>query len=242
MGLWNYYGFCFSILSIDAIRKEGIMRTKICGIRNYEDAMVAIKAGANAVGFLVGITHVAEDKIDKEEAFGIIRRLPPFVSTVLVTHLTDRSEIVELAKYLTVTTIQIHDYISPEDVQYVREKIPYCKIIKAVHVLDEIEALGMVRSFQQCCDALLLDSRTKERLGGTGLTHDWNISRKIVLESNIPVILAGGLTAENTYDAVKKVHPYGVDVNSGVETDGFKSYEKVRAFIYNAKKAEEEYL
>lgn len=218
------------------------MRAKVCGIRNYDDAMTAVSAGADAVGFLVGITHLAEDKISKEDALDIIKRLPPFVSTVLVTHLTDRDEIIELAKFLTVNTVQIHDYVSPEDVQYVKDKLPYCKILKAVHVLNEDEAVKMAEEFQECCDALLLDSRTKDRLGGTGLTHDWNISRKIVEGSKIPVILAGGLTPDNTYDAVKKVHPFGIDANSGVETDGYKSFEKIKAYIDNAKRAEEEYL
>ncbi len=242
MGLWYYYWICFSVLSADAVRMEVLMRTKVCGIRNLQDAMTAINAGADAVGFLVGITHLAEDKISKEDARNIIEKLPPFVSTVLVTHLTDKDEIVELAKYLHVDTVQIHDYIPPEDVKYVREKLYYCKILKAIHVLDRDEALNMVKLFEGCCDALLLDSRTKERLGGTGLTHDWNVSREIVEKSSVPVILAGGITDKNSYDAVKKVRPYGIDANSGVEIDGYKSYEKVKAYIENARLAEEEQI
>ena len=206
------------------------MRTKVCGIRNLQDAMTAINAGADAVGFLVGITHLAEDKISKEDARDIIEKL------------TDKDEIVELAKYLHVDTVQIHDCIPPEDVKYVREKLYYCKILKAIHVLDRDEALNMVKLFEGCCDALLLDSRTKERLGGTGLTHDWNVSREIVEKSSVPVILAGGITDKNSYDAVKKVRPYGIDANSGVEIDGYKSYEKVKAYIENARLAEEEQI
>lgn len=213
------------------------MRTKICGIRNMKDAMVAIDAGANAVGFLVGITHLAEDKIDKEEAAKIIDALPPFVSTVMVTHLTDKNDIVSLAKELKVNTIQIHDYIPPEDVAYVKNECPYCKIIKAIHVIDREETLAMMHDFEGVCDALLLDSRTKERLGGTGIVHDWDISRLVVEKSKIPVILAGGLTQDNVYDAVKKVKPYGVDVNSGVEEDGWKSKEKVEKFINDSIRA-----
>lgn len=211
------------------------MRTKICGIRNMLDAQTAIRAGANAVGFLVGITHLAEDKISKEDAKEIIAQLPPFVSTVMVTHLTDKNEIIDLATYLHVNTVQIHDYISPSDVLFVKERLPFCKIIKAIHIIDDKEsALEMVKEFECVCDALLLDSRTKDRLGGTGITHDWNISQEIVSQSKIPVILAGGLNENNVYTAVKKVKPFGVDVNSGVEKDGWKSYEKVFKFVHDS--------
>ncbi len=213
------------------------MRTKICGIRNMSDAQTAIRAGANAVGFLVGITHLAEDKISKEDAREIISMLPPFVSTVMVTHLTDKKEIVELAKYLGVNTVQIHDYIPPVDVLFVKENLPFCKIIKAIHIIDKESALEMVKDFECVCDALLLDSRTKDRLGGTGITHDWNISQEIVAKSKVPVILAGGLTDNNVYEAVKKVKPFGVDVNSGVENDGWKSYEKVFKFVNDSETA-----
>ena len=217
------------------------MRAKVCGIRNYEDAMTAISAGADAVGFLVGITHLAEDKISKEEAKTIIEKLPPFVSKVLVTHLTDRTEIVETAKYMGVDTIQIHDYIPPQDVDFVKKELPYCRVIKAIHVMDRGEALKMLEEFDGHCDAVLLDSRTKDRIGGTGLTHDWAISSEIVEKANCPVILAGGLNDTNTYEAVKQVHPYAIDANSGVEVEGFKSYDKIKAYIDNAARAEEEY-
>jgi phosphoribosylanthranilate isomerase len=216
------------------------MRTKICGIRNFEDAATAIKAGANAVGFLVGITHLAEDKIDKESAKNIIEKLPPFISRVLVTHLTVEEEIIDLASFLGVDTVQIHDYIPPEKVAIVKAKLPFCKIIKAVHVVNESEAIKMMRDFEEVSDALLLDSRTTDRLGGTGKVHDWNISQQIVSLSKAPVILAGGLTDLNVYEAVKKTRPFGVDVNSGVEVSGWKDFDKVRRFIADAHRAEDE--
>lgn len=213
------------------------MRTKICGIRTAADAQIAMRAGANALGFLVGITHLAEDKISCEDAKKIIESLPPFVSSVMVTHLTDPAELIETARFLCVNTVQIHDYIAPAGVLQIKNSLPFCKIIKAIHVTNESDSLQMVDDFAPICDALLLDSRTADRLGGTGLTHDWNISKKIVEHSPIPVILAGGLTDCNVYDAVCKVRPYGVDVNSGVEQDGWKSYEKVSRFVSEAKKA-----
>lgn len=214
------------------------MKVKVCGIRNWEDASTAIEAGADAIGFLVGITHLAEDKIGDYSAKAIIQKMPPFVSSVLVTHLTNPDKILKLADFLNVTTIQIHDYIPPEQVLYIKQSLPKCKIIKAVHVSSEADTMELMQLFQKSCDALLLDSRTKDRLGGTGLTHDWNISQKVVESSALPVILAGGLTDENVYQAVEKTCPYGVDANSGIETGSWKDAEKVRRFVLNAHKAE----
>lgn len=215
------------------------MKAKVCGIRNLDDALTALRSGADALGFLVGITHVAEDKISAQEAANIIAQLPPFISTVMVTHLTDREEIVSVAKALGVTTVQIHDYIPPQDVAYVKEDLPMCKIIKAIHIQSEEAALALMRCFEPVCDALLLDSRTQDRLGGTGIVCDWDISKKIVDSCSIPVILAGGLTADNVADAVRKVQPYGVDANSGLETsDGWKDGDKIRRFVLNAASAQ----
>lgn len=219
------------------------MRAKICGINTWENAKIALDCGADALGFLVGITHLAEDKISVEDAKKIIEKLPPFVSSVAVTHLQDTSKIIEMCKYLKVTTLQIHDYISPEEVLICKKNLPSVKIIKAVHVIDDDKdkTIRIARSFENVADALLLDSRTVERLGGTGITHDWNISREIVTQMSLPVMLAGGLTDKNVYDAVRKVKPYAVDVNSGVEINGNKDIDKVRGFINNAFKAELDY-
>lgn len=219
------------------------MRTKICGINTWENAKVALDCGADALGFLVGITHLAEDKIELEDAKKIIMKLPPFVSTVAVTHLQDAKAIVEMCRYLNVTTLQIHDYISPEEVEFCRHELQGVKIIKAIHVVDGDKegTINLARTFERSADALLLDSRTVERLGGTGKVHDWNISKEIVEKIEIPVMLAGGLTDKNVYDAVVKVRPYAVDVNSGVEINSNKDPDKVWGFITNAKKAEMDY-
>lgn len=205
-----------------------------------EDVNVSIKAGADALGFLVGITHLAEDKISNEEAKQIIKMLPPFVSTVAVTHLTKVNDIIELVRFLGVTTVQIHDYIPPDDVRIIKESLKSIKVIKAVHVM-ETDSIEIAKSFEPFVDAILLDSRTKDRIGGTGITHDWNISERIVKEVKRPVILAGGLTADNVYEAVNKVRPFAVDVNSGVETDNRKDFQKVSKFILESKAAEKKY-
>ncbi len=220
------------------------MRAKICGINTWDNAKIALDCGADALGFLVGITHLAEDKIEVEDAKKIIDKLPPFVSSVAVTHLQDAKKIVDMCKYLGITTLQIHDYISPEEVAYCKSELKSVKIIKAVHVIDGDKpgTIEMAHSFEDVADALLLDSRTAERLGGTGKIHDWNISKEIVSQLSIPVMLAGGLNDQNVYDAVMKVRPYAVDVNSGVEVDGNKDRDKVYGFIMNAKRAEQDYM
>ncbi len=216
------------------------MKVKICGISSLEDAKVALNAGAHALGFLVGITHLAEDKISNEEAKFIIDSLPPLVSPVAVTHLTDVQKIIVLIKYLGVTTVQIHDYLEPIQLKDLRDNLPGVKIIKSVHVEGE-EAIDAAKEFEPYADAILLDSRTVNRLGGTGITHDWDISARLVKSIKKPVILAGGLTPDNVYDAVCKVKPYAVDVNSGVEDQrNQKNFSRVHLFIQEAMRAHDQ--
>lgn len=210
------------------------MRVKICGIQSQEDMSTALQAGADALGFLVGITHVAEDKIGLEEAKYLIEQLPPFVSSVAVTHLQQTDEIVDIVRTIRCTTVQVHNDVEVSVLQQIRAKLPHVKIIKAVHVTGQ-EALDYAREMASYVDALLLDSRTSDRLGGTGLTHDWNISRQIVEQGPVPVILAGGLTPSNVGDAVQSVRPFGVDVNSGVEIAGKKDPHKCREFVQISK-------
>lgn len=212
------------------------MRVKICGITDLNDMEAALAGGTDALGFLVGITHQAEDKIDPRIARELVRKVPPFVSTVVVTHLTNPNEIVALQQYIQASTLQIHDYVPPLEINCIRNLLPGVKIIKAIHVIDET-SVELAKSFEPYVDALLLDSRTTTRIGGTGVTHDWNISRRIVTECSLPIILAGGLTPENVFNAVLKVQPFGVDVNSGVESNGKKDYLKVTAFVRQAKQA-----
>lgn len=211
------------------------MRIKVCGIRDLSDALTCIAAGVDALGFLVGITHVAEDKIDPVKARKLIAQLPPFVNTVAVTHLTDPHEIREIVLATGADTVQLHADILLENITVLRQLLPQHKLIKCVHVSGR-EATETAKLWEPLVDALLLDSRTKERLGGTGLVHDWKISREIVEQSKKPVILAGGLTPENVADAIIVVRPYAVDANSGLEDSmGQKDETKVRAFVTRAR-------
>jgi len=217
------------------------MRVKICGITSIEDALLASKYGADAVGILVGLTHRSEDEVTLEEAKKIINALPPFITPVMVTHLLDHKEILEYIKHLQIATVQLHDEISIDEIINLREKAPYLKIIKTVHVTGS-EAIEKAKMYEKVANGIELDSINpkEDRIGGTGITHDWNISKKIVASIKVPVILAGGLTPENVEIAIRTVSPYGVDVNSGVKvskTSRKKDPEKLKKFIHNAKRA-----
>jgi phosphoribosylanthranilate isomerase len=205
------------------------MKCKICGTGTQADLLCAVSAGADAVGFIVGTTHVTNDAVSCAAAREMLRSLPPFVTGVIVTHQNTRPELVQLVRETTCSVLQIQDRVTPSDIRYLHDRFPYLKIIKAVHVMDA-SALDTAREFSTSADALLLDTRTKERLGGTGIPHDWNISAKIVEESCLPVILAGGLNPENLREGISRVKPYAVDVHSGVKKDGVRNFELTKSF------------
>lgn len=218
------------------------MKTKICGIRNESDARAAINAKADAIGFLVGITHLAEDKISPLDAKKIIEKHNQDIHTVLVTHLQSEKDIIELTKYLNTYALQIHDYVPAHIVKRIKESLPSTFIIKAIHVTTFEKTLLQFEEFKNVADALLLDSISPGRIGGTGKTHDWIISQGITKISPTPVILAGGLNPENVGKAIQSVRPDAIDVNSGVETNGFKDVNKIKKLIDNANEAERRLL
>ena len=212
------------------------MKVKICGINQAQFAQWANDAGCDYLGLLIGITHVAEDKITTEQAKDIIEKSNVDIKKfVMVTHLLDAEEIISILKELNISNVQLHDVIPIEEIKKIRQELPELYIIKAVHVLNE-HAIEQALMLEEYVDAIILDSRTEKRLGGTGNVHDWNISAEICKRCEKPVYLAGGLTPDNLADAIKTVKPYGVDANSGVETEsGDKDLNKIRRFVQIAK-------
>lgn len=213
------------------------IRVKICGNKRLEDALQSIRLGADAVGLLVGQTHASRDFISPDTARSIVSQLPPFCTIVLVTQKTDVKEIVELVNFVGVNTVQLHGESTTSDVIGLKRKLPFLKIIKALHIIDDKSILEGEK-FVGIADAMLLDSvdKTENKIGGTGKIHDWSISKKIVEKTRIPIILAGGLNPENVTEAIRIVSPFGVDVNSGTKgKDGFKDYKKMKLFIRRAK-------
>lgn len=209
-------------------------RVKICGITSLEDAKMAVAAGADALGFLVDIKG-AKNSIGSATASAIISQLPPFVSSVAVTTETDAKAILRIIKNARANTIQLQGKVTPDTVRAI--KVFFVKVYVAIHVTDE-SAIEEAKKFEDSADAIILDSTDKTgALGGTGKTHNWEISRRIVESVSIPVILAGGLNPENVAEAIRKVRPYAVDVQSGVSNpDGTKNTEKVKLFIEKAKR------
>lgn len=215
-----------------------VPRVKICGITTREDAWTAIRLGADALGFLVGLLHDSEDQLSAPAAGKIIEALPPFVSGTLVTHRADLTEVRALCRETRPQVVQLHGPYPLEHIQGLRDAFPSIKIVKAVHV-DGEAAIEVAAEAAQFADAVLLDTKTATRIGGTGMTHDWSISRRIRdALAPAPVILAGGLTPVNVAAAIEQVHPDAVDVNSGVSIRrGTKSAALVEAFIRAAKQA-----
>lgn len=185
------------------------------------------------MGFIVGTTHKSEDSISPSQAGEMIRALPPFISGVVVTHLTETADLIRLIEETACSVLQIQDMVPVETIVLLREWFPYLTLIKAVHVMDET-AVDTAKVFARYADAILLDSRTADRLGGTGITHDWSISARIVEAVDKPVILAGGLNPENLVAAMSSVKPYAVDVHSGVKKNGVRDLERTADFVRTA--------
>ena len=212
------------------------MKVKFCGISSRAEAETAVSLGADYVGFLVGITHLAEDKLTNRAAREIIEQVDFGHSTpIAVTHLTDAAGVIAMMRELGVRAVQLHDNIGFDEIRKIRDALADLYIIKAVHVEGE-SSVDSALAAEEHADALVLDSRTADRIGGTGLTHDWSVSRRIVEAVSKPVFLAGGLNPDNLRAAIDAVRPFGVDVNSGVEfPSGEKDPEKMRRFIQTAR-------
>ena len=216
------------------------MKVKICGIKSVEDLKIAVEAGADAMGFLVGQLHASTDFVLPSTASRLTSDLPPYTSPVIVTHLIDADEIFDIVKKTSISTVQMHGGSPLKEVKKLRKLMsPDSKIILAVHIVYDRPELDY-EEFYPFIDAILLDSFNKNtgQVGGTGKTHNWDKSAEIVKNCKVPVILAGGLTPENVAEAIEKVKPFGVDANSGLKNeDGSRSAELCRKFVINAKTA-----
>ena len=213
-------------------------RVKICGITTREDAWTAIELGADAVGFLVGLLYASEDALTGADAGKLVEHVSPFVSATLVTHRANLAEVRKLVREVAPQVVQLHGPYPIDQIPALRDSCPAVKVIKAVHVTGD-DSIGAAVDAARYADAVLLDSKTATRIGGTGVTHDWALSRKIrETLAPTPVILAGGLTAANVAQAIETVEPYAVDVNSGVSIRrGKKSRTLIEEFMRAAKRS-----
>ena len=216
---------------------RSVTRVKICGIASLADASAAVAAGADALGFLVGLDYPTADELSAEQASELVTALPPFVTPVLVTHRVGLEQVVALCRLVNPHAVQLHGAFPLAEIPALRAELPHLKVIKAVHPMDD-DGLDSALAAEPVVDAVVLDSKTGQRIGGTGMTHDWRRSRAIRDRLRVPVILAGGLNPDNVAAAVEQVQPFGVDVNTGVcEAPGRKSADKLRRFIGDARQA-----
>lgn len=212
-------------------------RVKICSICSLEEAWTAINHGASALG-LVSEMPSGPGVIPESLIAEITGRIPPFVSSVLLTSKRTPSEIIEQHRRCGTNAIQICDDLDPEALDEVVMALPGLDIIRVIHVHGEA-SIEEAETVSPHVDGILLDSGSKEgsvaELGGTGRTHNWDISRRIVEAMEVPVILAGGLNPENVSEAIRLVRPFAVDVCSGVRTDGALDPTKLRSFIFQVR-------
>jgi phosphoribosylanthranilate isomerase len=206
-------------------------RVKICGITRVEDAVSAVYAGVDAIGLV--FYAQSPRYVTVEQAQKIVAAIPPFVSVVGLFVNASKSEIEAVLSKVRLDILQFHGDESPQDCNQVCEqiKMPYYKAIR-------IKAYTNLVQYSvefECAKALLLDAHSESAFGGTGQTFDWNLIPKSLTK---PVILAGGLTAENVASAIRQVQPYAVDVSGGVElTKGIKDAAKIAAFMQGVSNA-----
>ncbi len=207
---------------------------KICCIASRDEAARAVAAGASAIG-LVSAMPSGPGPIEDALIADIAAHAPFHVATFLLTAHDTAGAIVAQHRVCRTTTVQLVDHVPHAEVRALRERLPGIRLVQVIHVTGE-ESIGQAAAVAPLVDAVLLDSGNPsapvKELGGTGRTHDWNISRRIRdAIGETPLILAGGLRADNVADAIRAVRPFGVDVCSGVRTNGMLDDERLRAFI-----------
>ncbi|MEO8802653.1 MAG: phosphoribosylanthranilate isomerase [Rudaea sp.] len=208
-------------------------RIKICCIRDRTEAQLAIRHGASALG-LVSAMPSGPGVIDEDTIADIAASVPPPIATFLLTCLSDADAIIDQQRRCGTNTLQLVDAVPMRTYAMLRRALPGISIVQVIHVRDA-ESVSMACEIAPQVDALLLDSGNPtlpiKQLGGTGRTHDWALSQRIVQECGKPVYLAGGLRADNVVEALAAVQPFAVDLCSGVRTDGRLDETKLAAFF-----------
>ncbi|HCE56526.1 MAG TPA: N-(5'-phosphoribosyl)anthranilate isomerase [Prolixibacteraceae bacterium] len=209
------------------------VRVKICCISSVDEAKMAIEFGASALG-LVGKMPSGPGVIDDDLIARIARSVPPAVSTFLLTSETKPEDIITHYKKCYTSTIQLVDALESREYQTLRRELPGVKLVQVIHVLDENSVADAIE-ISESVDAILLDSGNPnmniKELGGTGRVHNWQLSRQIREQVKVPVFLAGGLNSQNVREAIETVQPFGVDICSGVRSNGKLDKKKLEAFF-----------
>ncbi|MGD1076590.1 MAG: phosphoribosylanthranilate isomerase [Thermodesulfovibrionales bacterium] len=202
-----------------------MVKVKICGITNIDDALAAVEFGADALGFV--FYEGSPRHVSPEEAKNIIRKLPPFVISVGVFVDESRNVLEKTVREVPLNVVQLHGNEPPQACTMTE------RVIKAIRV-KELSDLEPLKRYQ--VSAFLLDTYAPESLGGTGQIFNWDIA--VEAKRCGTIILAGGLHPDNVAKAVQRVRPYAVDVSSGIEQKkGKKDHTKMKLFIERAKGA-----
>ncbi|MCB9080583.1 MAG: phosphoribosylanthranilate isomerase [Lewinellaceae bacterium] len=209
---------------------------KICCIANWDEASLAISTGATILG-LVGPMPSGPGVISDTTIAAIAERVPPGIETFLLSSETTAEGLIDHHNRTRTTAIQLVDTVPVDTLKQLRKHLPGVKLVQVIHVQNQ-QSIEEALTVTPWVDGLLLDSGnptlTVKELGGTGRTHDWAISREIVTRSSVPVFLAGGLNAGNVRKAMQQVAPYGLDICSGVRTQGRLDPQKLEEFIQAA--------
>lgn len=221
---------CWKGISMEPTKKP---RVKICCISSIEEAWMAIHYAASALG-LVSDMPSGPGVIPENLIAQIAAVVPPAVASFLLTSQQDTASIIAQQRRLGVNTIQICDRLQSGGYEDLHEAMPGIAIVQVIHVTGE-ESIEEAVSVAPYVDGILLDSGNPslpvKELGGTGRTHDWNISRRIRELVDVPIFLAGGLNANNVSEAIRQVGPFAVDICHGVRTDGRLDEAKLSAFF-----------
>ena len=207
-------------------------RLKICCISSRAEASLAIEVGASAIG-LVSAMPSGPGVIPENLITELAALAPVGVAAVLLTSLGTADVLIEQQRRCRADVLQLCEVVPHDDLKRLRDALPGTRLMHVVHVGGE-DSIAEAEAVAPLVDALLLDTGARvgavRELGGTGRTHDWAISARIVAATDRPTFLAGGLHAGNVGEAIATVRPYGIDVCSGVRTAGALDPERVRAF------------
>ncbi|MDX1909676.1 MAG: phosphoribosylanthranilate isomerase [Bacteroidia bacterium] len=210
-----------------------VIRIKICCISSLDEARMAVAAGASALG-LVGEMPSGPGVIGDDLIREIAGAAPPGVATFLLTSRTTPEAIVRHQQMTGASVVQIVDALTEGSHADIRRHLPGIKLVQVIHVTGE-SSLDEALQAAETADALLLDSGNPQaavkELGGTGRIHNWDISRRICEQAQVPVFLAGGLRPDNAREAIERVQPFGLDICSGVRTNGALDPVKLEAFV-----------
>jgi len=208
-------------------------RVKICCISSQAEAKMAIEHGADALG-LVGNMPSGPGIIGDALIKDIAQMIPPPIASFLLTSETSAAHIIKHYQKVQTSTIQIVDALKAGTYQEIKVRLPNVKLVQVIHVIDEKSIEEAIKISEQV-DAILLDSGnpnlTIKELGGTGRVHNWELSKRIREAIDIPLFLAGGLKATNVRQAIETVQPFGLDLCSGVRTNGQLDKNKLIAFF-----------